>query len=661
MRSLGGYLTDGSKPNLTRVEHFIQAVGSYQDKIFQKRARLHQRQAERIKREKAQAKRDVSEPDSLLPVARFNGSRLALGPSLAPFQPKMESLGQPYKMRRLSSSTTIGAAIVEAEDSMHFNVHEYKEELKAKLKELIRDKSDIFNSENQEEDKIKLGEPGWKERYYVEKFSANTPEEMEAIRKDVVLRYTEGLCWVMHYYYEGVCSWWWFYPYHYAPFASDLKDLGQLDIQFVLGSPFKPFNQLLGVFPAASAHALPEQYRKLMSDPNSPIIDFYPTDFEIDMNGKRYSWQASHRLSEQIFSLDNRCRQLTEKERIEFKKEVKPDLSDRMNGYISPSTGYTHPPIFRSPIKYTEDILANEVISCIYRLPKAQKHITRPLAAVIFPPKIVQFSDLKTEPVLWHEDSGRRAWENGRSHAQVLQLMERHNTPGAISGRSTTVICRCSLCPTSNSHVNYGFHNQGQHIRAPPGLDYFSAGYPISQTSPLRPHLAHGYNEPYGSPHQYQINNQAAANNFHYPPRDHQNGGSRHMPRPTTQLSMEIGLYPSRPGGYDGNRMYQAPGTGSHQEWGGGMGPQANQNVSGGYGLHQQGGVNRGLHSGHDHQQQRGNQMHNQRGGYHQRGSQLRRGNQQHGGIQQQRGNSYVALDRQRHRRPLAPPVENSH
>ncbi|KAL8141418.1 hypothetical protein V2J09_007439 [Rumex salicifolius] len=652
--SLGGYLTDGSKINLERVESFIQAIGSYEDTIFQKRARLHQRQAERIRRGKGQKRGDEMkpqlEPDSLVPVSGFHGSRLASASLPSPFQKTeaahhLDSSKRPQKVARLLSSASVGAAIVDAEQCLEMEMSDNKEELKGKLKDLLREKSDAFNSEKPEEDKIRLGDPGWKERYYEEKFSAKSLEELEEIRKDVVHKYTEGLCWVMHYYYEGVCSWQWFYPYHYAPFASDLKDLSQMDIEFEMGTPFKPFDQLLGVFPAASSHALPVEYRKLMNDPNSPIIDFYPTDFEVDMNGKRYSWQGiaklpfieerrllaevakiehtltadearrnsmlcdmlfitvSHPLSPYIFSLDDRCKQLPEEERLKVKEKIDPGASGGMNGYISLCAGDPCPPIFRSPVAEMEDILDNNVLCTIYKLPEYHKHISKPPHGVKFPKKIVSVGDLK-EPVLWHEDSGRRHMENGRGvqHSHRYNSSSRPSPPGSTCGpqlgdaahrlvvnsllmrgdNRNAPYGRSSYAPAPPAHPNRYTapdYNRGAHSRS----DYYS------QDQQQQNYFSHGQpsNAP-GSHHQHD----RRASNYHHDRNNYQQGYYPHQNAPEYPPRHPPAAPPFVAGSF--HQDYQPFGVGGYDQLGGGGSNSSNFNaqynqMARGYGNPQQG------------------------------------------------------------------------
>merc|ERR1712137_856476 len=95
----------------------------------------------------------------------------------------------------------------------------------------------------------------------------------------------------MKYYYKGCPSWNWFYPFHYAPFASDLSNVRVKDSPFEMGEPFLPFEQLMAVFPPASSHALPRSLAALMNE-DSVIGEFYPSTFDLDLNGKKRLWQA---------------------------------------------------------------------------------------------------------------------------------------------------------------------------------------------------------------------------------------------------------------------------------------------------------------------------------------------------------------------------------
>jgi len=146
------------------------------------------------------------------------------------------------------------------------------------------------SSEDGPTDTVRLWEEGYADRYYEQKFKVD-PKDI-AFRHKVARAYVEGLAWVLMYYFQGCPSWEWFYPYHYAPFAADFVDLGNMTINFEKGRISRPFEQLMSVLPAASRHAIPEVFHDLMTKEDSPILDFYPEDFEIDLNGKKMSWQG---------------------------------------------------------------------------------------------------------------------------------------------------------------------------------------------------------------------------------------------------------------------------------------------------------------------------------------------------------------------------------
>jgi 5'-3' exonuclease/20S proteasome alpha/beta subunit len=133
-----------------------------------------------------------------------------------------------------------------------------------------------------------------KGRYYYDKFGFS-PFDAE---KHIALRkaYIEGLVWNLKYYYQGCVSWEWYYPYHYGPMMSDLVDLDQIlnEVSFEgkMGEPLAPFEQLMACLPPSYAHLLPQPYQGFMTDPASPIAKFYPRSFTVDMNGKRWPWEA---------------------------------------------------------------------------------------------------------------------------------------------------------------------------------------------------------------------------------------------------------------------------------------------------------------------------------------------------------------------------------
>jgi 5'-3' exoribonuclease 1 len=137
--------------------------------------------------------------------------------------------------------------------------------------------------------------------------------------------------------------------------------------QFELGTPFRPFEQLMGVMPVRSQKMLPEAYRELMYDKGSPILDFYPPTFETDLNGKKNDWEAVVKIP--FIDQDRLLKSMHSKEHALTKAE-------RERNEFGDSFVFTYdesiddPPTYPSPIPdIFPDVLRCHVRVRAYQLP----------------------------------------------------------------------------------------------------------------------------------------------------------------------------------------------------------------------------------------------------------------------------------------------------
>ncbi|AFZ81199.1 5'-_3' exoribonuclease, putative [Theileria equi strain WA] len=244
---LGDYLSNEGDLNMPQVGSFVSYLSKIENQVF-KQAQEHK---ERYKRKMQQ-----------------NGNS------------EIAQFGNVNKNRKLDD----GSASVEPKEEGYTEA-----EFKRRQEEILKQERTV--EDPKEPIDLSLNDPKlWKEAYYREKFNLGPNDDVTSLVNNVVFHYVEGLAWVLKYYYQGCVSWGWFYPFHYAPFCSDLKFEG-LDIKFELGKPFTAFQQLMSVMPIRSSHCLPKEFRELMTDSNSPLADFYPLKFKEDPNGKRYKYQ----------------------------------------------------------------------------------------------------------------------------------------------------------------------------------------------------------------------------------------------------------------------------------------------------------------------------------------------------------------------------------
>lgn len=493
---MGGYLTKDGHVDLERAQLILEGLGKQEDAIFRRRKETEDRRAAGQKRRKLENERNgrggrggarggsQDSPSNGRRNGRPSKDQAPEGlPLYAPGRgemPKeMRNLTHEMVMNRgavfkanlanksaaaalkgqLSSSSTTDKATDTSNGGLPESPGSAPRKRKADMIENDDSSTPGGNTpqpatpqtpgDDMPPDTVRLWDEGYADRYYEQKF--NVDARNIEFRHEVARHYVQGLAWVLLYYFQGCPSWDWYYPYHYAPFAADFVDLKDIKLDFKKGKIFKPFEQLMSVLPAASRQAIPELFHDLMTDPESEIIDFYPEDFVVDLNGKKFAWQGvallpfinPERLLEAmakkypLMPPEMAARNTVGKDALLFAEaheslyaevsenfyskrqgdtqfKLNPGVTQGLSGKVKKNESYLpHGElVFQLNPSSMPSLDDDRSISVYYEMPKSKYlHKSMLLRGVIFPPEALTQSD--------KEQTKGRAARSGRNHGGV--------------------------------------------------------------------------------------------------------------------------------------------------------------------------------------------------------------------------------------------------
>ena len=233
----------------------------------------------------------------------------------------------------------------------------------------------------------------------------------------------------------------------------------------------------MGVLPDRSKNIVPTPYHDLMTNPNSPIIDFYPRDFELDMNGKKMEWEAVVKIP----FIDERRLLPAMKTKEHLLSEAEKDRNEfgvSLRFAYSPEVEFTYP---TSLVGIFPDIPNCHCVENIFDLPTMEGldyHVGLMSGVKLGESALAGFPSLKTLPFVGNLGfHGVNIFQqDSRNESMVVTLLEPESRIKVEAAKSLL---------GRKVHVGYPFLSEAKVIRVSDELFSYSmpesgAGLPVA-------------------------------------------------------------------------------------------------------------------------------------------------------------------------------------